>query len=496
MTQRPILPAILTLVTIGLALSGPASAKTIYASGDWSLDDSRPGTAGQGTCVAATATYLGNSGVYSFNVVLDKTGAHPLELMIRPFRSPSPVGRFEVTLHSGRAYGFVKLPPTARGEDTFWNIPHGTSQLLSELKAADRLAVVAVNGLGELPFSLNGSAAVLKQLEKRCVMKPSLNYARFEAAFLPDAVDTIDYSQIDQPRAALLRDLVAKGTAAYLLVDEKTVALADVESRHTALVQEQATLPGAIARLANHDVPALRQARAAAQSAIDRAGTDIVAAQAQIAARQKPLASAKAASEEALAKRRPFVAENERLAGILQADRDREAAAESALAGAEQKLKAAKQHDAHDLEPGELTAQRDSAAAALTAARRAATGSAAALATYREKVKYEALEAEVSRAANRMAAVQAEIAQFGDTVADRQRVAREQAALRDDTDQRLAAAAAAIKEKTARIPAVKAALALYPSERQSAAAAITEAQKGLAAASAALAAQLPPPGKR
>jgi hypothetical protein len=406
------------------------------------------------------------------------------------------VGRFELTLRSGRAYRFVKLPPTAKSEDTFWNIPRGTSQLLSELRAADRLAVAAVNGLGELPFSLNGSAAVLKQLEKRCVVKPSLNYAQFEAAFLPDAIDTIDYSQIDQPRAALLRDLVAKGAAAYLRVDEKTTALADVESRHAALVQEQAALPGAIAQLTNHDMPALRQARAGAQSAIDLADADITAAQAQIAARQKPLASAKAASDAALAKRKPFVAENERLAGILQADRDREAAAESALAEVEQKLKAAKQRGDHHAEPGDLTAQRDAAAAALTAARRAVAGSAAALAAYRDKVKYDALEAEVSQAANRVAAVQAEIAQFGNTVADRQRVAREQTALRNDTDQRLADAGAAIKEKAARIPAVKAALALYPGERQSAAAAITEAQKGLAVASAALAAQLPQPDKR
>ncbi|MGZ3710704.1 MAG: hypothetical protein ACXVBE_03070, partial [Bdellovibrionota bacterium] len=331
-------PALLTVAFLSLALSPQVFAKTIFASGDWSLDDSQPGVQGKGNCVAATATYLGNYGAYSFNVVLDKSGTHPIELLIRPFKSPSKVPSFLVTIDSGRTYTFVKLPITAKGEETFWNLPRGTDKLIEQLKGSNQLNVDAAGGMGELPFSLTGATAVLTQLEKRCVASPALASYDFEKAFLPQEVNAVDFSKIDQVKANALRDIITKGVVAYHKIDKMKAELDALEVHYAKLNQEKAALIAALDVLSNHDLPALTAGRIGAQAAADKANADIVTLTASIATQESLLASAQNAFDQATATIKPYLPEHQRLLAIKQRAESRQANAESDLANTEQSI--------------------------------------------------------------------------------------------------------------------------------------------------------------
>jgi chromosome segregation ATPase len=329
-------PILLTVAALAIAISSPASAKTIFASGDWSLDDSQPGVQGKGNCVAATATYLGNYGAYSLNLILDKSGTHPLELMIRPFKSPSNVASFTITVNSGRAYFFVKLPRTAKGEDTFWNLPRGTEKLITELKTSTQLNVISTNGMGDLPLSMSGASAVLTELEKRCVASPAMNSADFEKTFLPQEVNNVDFSKLDPAKHSLIRDTVTKGADAYRNIDKMNAELAALEVRFAKLNEEKATITSTIDLLANRDLPALGSARNAAQSAIDKANAEIASLKSSITTQEALITSAQAANDSASAKIKPYLPEHQRLLGLNQNDDQRKTNSESALSGAEQ----------------------------------------------------------------------------------------------------------------------------------------------------------------
>lgn len=462
----PLRPLAFSSLAIALTFAGTAQAKTIYASGDWALDDSQPGVAGKGNCVAATATYLGNHGAYSLNLVLDKSGAHPLELMIRPFRSPSKAVSFQVEIESGKIYGFAKLPRTAKGEDTFWQVPLNTEAFLAELKRSKQLNVKATNEMGELPFSMSGATAVLTQLEKRCGARPALNSVRFEKMFL--TANDLDLAALDATRTALLRDTVTKGAAAFRLLDNAEVELATLDSNRVKFEKEQTSLPGDIEQLKKRGIPALEAARGDIQSAIDRAHVDISSAQSSLAAQEKLLNSAQTVVEQAKSKRKPHVAEQERLAVQSQAD-------QQALV--------------------DLESQSPEAREEIAAAEKAAQASADALTKFRASVGYEALDLAVQQAEAKALPVQAAVASLKSTLATREQWVKDQTKARDEADKKITAAKEDLAKKIAHLAEIPAWLQKFPSERKSLEAKIEQAKQGLSVVAVEFAGRVPQ-GKR
>ncbi|MGZ3740825.1 MAG: hypothetical protein ACXVB9_15710, partial [Bdellovibrionota bacterium] len=106
----------LTLSLLAGAFSpAAASASTVSSSGDWQLDDSVPADPAKGSCQASTAGYMG-SVVVSLALVVDKSGARPLEVVLQPTK---PVGAtaMYVQSSSGSTFYFAKM---ANGQ--YWNI--------------------------------------------------------------------------------------------------------------------------------------------------------------------------------------------------------------------------------------------------------------------------------------------------------------------------------------------------------------------------------------
>lgn len=473
-------------LTIAFALVGTAQAKTIYASGDWALDDSQPGVAGKGNCVAATATYLGNQGAYSLNLVLDKSGNRPLELMIRPFRSPSKALAFQVAIESGKIYGFAKLPRTAKGEDTFWNLPMGTEDFLAQLKGAKQLNVQSTNELGELPFSLSGATAVLTQLEKRCGAKPALNTIRFEKMFLSFEDEALDLAAVDSARATILRDLVAKGAGAYRLLDTAEVDLVTLDANRVKFEKEQVSLPGEIEQTKKKGIPALQSARGDIQAALDRALVDISITQASLVAQEKLLAAAQAAVTQAKAKRQPQATKLDALTAQNLADQERQTKAEASLAELDARAELAEQK-----ELAELTTKRPALVTELEAAQQAAQLSLAAITKFRLAIGFDALDLAVKQAEEKVLPLQAAIAALKTTQATREQWVKDQTKARDEADKRIATAKEDLAKKIAHLAEIPAWLQKYPAERKSLEGKIEQAKQGLAVVAQEYAGQLP-----
>jgi peptidoglycan hydrolase CwlO-like protein len=319
------LPA-LTLLTLSL-LASVAHAGTVSSSGDWQLDDSIPGDGGRGSCQASTAGYLGST-VVSLALVVDKSGARPLELMLIP-NKPVPSTALYAQSSSGATYYFAKL---ANGQ--YWNIPTNTDRFVADLKNGNQLTFFSVAGSAEqLPLSLSGSTATIAALQARCTKGGSLYTARaFEQAFLPNGFDRFNIKAITPAKAASLRALVASAIPAYLKLRGIQAELATLNAKNQSLINERAQLTTDLANLRGVVVPNLTAQRDAAQVKIDKATAEIASLNDQIAAAQVQLATAQSVAANALALLTPLIPEHNRLLGLRQNDERRLDAARSSLA--------------------------------------------------------------------------------------------------------------------------------------------------------------------
>src|SRR5262245_9924969 len=135
------------LLALSLTLSLNAFAGTVFKSGDWQLDDSLPNDPAKGTCQAMTAGYFGNAVTY-LAVVVDKTGARPMEVFVLPNRPSIGATAMVARTDSGKTWYFPKLVRTGTN-DQYWQIPVNTVQFVEDLKQGNQLNIGAVSGSNE-----------------------------------------------------------------------------------------------------------------------------------------------------------------------------------------------------------------------------------------------------------------------------------------------------------------------------------------------------------
>ncbi len=309
---------VLMSLLLGLTLwtTGPsANAKTVFSSGDWVLNDSNPDQPGVGVCVATTATYFTGRAIHYLDVIVDKTGARPLEVMVRPRTAPSTSAAFQANI--GQVYSFVSLP-LSDGIQYFWGVPRGTEALIQYLKQRNQFNVVSVGGTrGTLPFSLRGSSATLNQLESSCAALSLFTGADFERRFLPSEVGQIDALAVTPEIALALRETLARGVVIYREILAIQSDLDELESRYADWTRELASVRAQI-RSNESDLANQQAQRDRAQARIDQAIAEISRLQTQLAQSQEALASAQSelrAAQEAIA---PYKPENDRLLGLVE----------------------------------------------------------------------------------------------------------------------------------------------------------------------------------
>lgn len=301
-----------------VAVAGWTSfADPVFERGKWSLDDSNPADPNDGVCAASTAANLGDV-PFVFSVIVDKPGLRPAEITIRPYTSPSPVGAFRAAVSSRDVYNFAKLPPTEAGDEILWHVPRNTSKFIDYLKAGSQLKVDAVTGTpGTIRFSLSGSSATLKELERRCAANSLYDAKDFEAAFLPAEAQNFDVTLLSPEATSAIREAVKQAVAAYKNVKNAQAAIADLERQFAQLTREKKTLTDALDKL-NADRARYQAARDQAQADIDAANAAIAQLQQQIADAQGRLAQAQADLDAANAAIAPVKPEHDRLRGLVR----------------------------------------------------------------------------------------------------------------------------------------------------------------------------------
>jgi peptidoglycan hydrolase CwlO-like protein len=320
-TMKNLLPTLLAIL-----IPFTAAAATVGNAGDWQLDDTVPGDSSKGLCVASTAGYMGNV-VVSLAVVIDKTGARPIELMLQPTKKVGASAMY-VRSDSGANFYLAKL---ASGNQ-YWAIPVNTERFIGELLNGNQINFFAVSGTAEqLPLSLNGSTAMINMLRSRCG-KNSVNVADFEKTFLPENADRFDIRNISPANADELRATVAQSIPLYRKLKSILAELAALNARNQALIDERAQLQQDLARLINVVVPDLTNRRDAAQAQIDRANNEIADLTSQISIKQAELIIAQSVAKGAYDRYAPLVAEHDRLLGLRQSDEQRLSNARSTLA--------------------------------------------------------------------------------------------------------------------------------------------------------------------
>lgn len=316
MLFRVFVSSLLLLPLLSAHAAGP-----VFSSGDWALYDSNPKEPNIGSCIATTAGYLGRT-VYALELVVDKTGVRPLELMIRPAKGTSAVTAFVGSLRSDKDYSFAKIPSPDQVRDAFWHIPVDTETFVTELRAANQFHLKPVSGTNErvLPLSLSGSSATINELERRCAKNSMYTAREFEVAFLPANKDSFKIENITPEKAALLRETVAKGVIAYKVLAGIQKELADLEAQFAALLRERGDLQNAIADLRDRQIPAFSAGRDSAQAKIDQATAEIANLMAQIDSRRSDLVVAQNDYNAANAQLQPLLPEYNRLRQIVRSD--------------------------------------------------------------------------------------------------------------------------------------------------------------------------------
>lgn len=320
-----------------LLISSPAFAQTVFNSQDWGLDDSNPGERTKGNCTAYTAAYFNGAQVFSLQLSLDKSGARPLEILLRPENGNSAERAFQLELADGSYYVWGRMPKQ-NGKDLFWQIPRGTAEFISLVKRYNQMNVQTPAGL-EIPFSLYGGKDVLTEMEKRCTAKQPLVAEEFERLFIPARAKQVPASSMSPEKTNALRATVGRGVEAYQGILKIRAELASLEARYAALTREQSELRAALDQLVNRELPALIRARDEAQANVDKAEADIVSLRAAIAADETRLAAAMADYDVAMRNLAPHVAEHDRLAAIVWSDTQRRDQAASRLSSIQQGIR-------------------------------------------------------------------------------------------------------------------------------------------------------------
>jgi chromosome segregation ATPase len=314
-------------ITFILLISALAQANNpVFTSGDWYLYDSDPNHKNRGTCVAQTAGYFGAE-VYSLNVVVDKTGVRPLEILVQPNRGSSPATAFQTILRSGsRTWYFARLPEGTARVPTFWHVPENTDEFLGEIRASNQMHLYAVSGSREvLPLSMAGSTATTNELFKRCGSN-TVNTKEFEKAFLPENNDRFDIRSIEPSRAAQLRATLVTAVVSFRKVAAIETELRQLNAQFAQLIKERETLQAEIGSLRDKEIPSLYGRKADAETKIERANSEINDLQQQIMGKTAELTTAQEGAKAAQDAIAPYRPEFQRLTADLNrstSERDR-----------------------------------------------------------------------------------------------------------------------------------------------------------------------------
>lgn len=311
-----------------------------FAAGDWVLTETPD------LCTATTAARFSDRSVYYLDVIVDKTGVRPPEVMMRPKDSPSVVTSWRAPIDADTSFSFAALPWTTGEVQFFWQAPRATSELMSYLKRRNQFTVKAAAGAtGQVTFSLRGSSATLNDMERKCGL---LAEERFEQKFLPAEVQAFDVTLLTPDLTNTLRELLTEGFAAYKSIVLVEKELEQLEARFAALTRELAALRAEISTLQSEIVTTENRSRAA-QAEIDRATQEIPVLRTQITDAQTRLATATQNLNAAQAALQPYVAEHDRLNANVRADRQRLSTARTELANADGRVQSAERRIA-DLE--------------------------------------------------------------------------------------------------------------------------------------------------
>jgi predicted nucleic acid-binding Zn-ribbon protein len=333
-------PASLAATIATAETAATTAVPPISASKDWRLLD-----LGQ-SCVAETVATL--DGVnHHLEVRIDKTAvSFPLELTIRSEVASSPIIGFSGAIDAAKkkTYVFAKLSG-AGTEETFWNVPRGSEELVSYLKREMKYDVQVSDAAGAtgktVSFSLRGSSLILTDLGKKCASGlnvPTAAYMAFEKAFLPVSVSTIDLARVTPAKADALRTLLASARDSFMT---STTIQSDIEklnAKYLRDINELAGLRSNIDRLTQKEVTRLEAARTAAQTAIATADLEIQNLKSQSAPTEAALIQANTDYEAAYNAVKPLLPEYNRLSANISANQQRETDARNRLSGVESTL--------------------------------------------------------------------------------------------------------------------------------------------------------------
>lgn len=312
------LPAPAPLATT-TATAPPPAAVPISTMKDWRLFDL--GT----SCVAETVATV-NGVNHHLEVRVDKTNVNPVEVAIRSEVATSPNVGFKTQVTKTNVYSFAKLTGTG-SDETFWNVPQGTEELLSFLKREMKLDAQAYDVTGAVPgatslisFSLRGSSATLADLGKRCaagLAVPTPVDASFEKAFLTASIDTqvsnLDFGRVTTAKADALRKLLIDARTAFLSSKALQSDIEKLNAKYLKEINELTGLKKNLDRLTQVEVTRLEQARTAAQAAIAQANQEIQTLKPQVAVKESELVTANTAYEAAYNNVKPLLPELNRL---------------------------------------------------------------------------------------------------------------------------------------------------------------------------------------
>ena len=329
------------------APSGPITFK------DWRLDIRASAESANGVCVAATTGVLGTGPAavkHDLEIVLDKSGTHPIEVRIRPASAVAGIAAFKVAIDAKqtKVYSFAKVASVDAGQDVFWNIPRGTADLLDVLKRDIRFDVTGDDGTAKgqkLTFSLRGSTPALAELQKRCNGGAALASDGFERAFLPSVVATVDPSKLTPSDTDHLRALLAQGLAAWHTSTTTQAQIGALTNQFLAQLNELAKLKSNLDQLTQKDVVNLQNRRTTAQNVITTAQAQIDQIRPQITNYEAQLVQANQAYEAAYNVLKPYIDRHDSLVADIQNARAELSQAnddltqiDSAIANASQKI--------------------------------------------------------------------------------------------------------------------------------------------------------------
>ncbi|MEK7358530.1 MAG: hypothetical protein AAB250_18945 [Bdellovibrionota bacterium] len=301
---------------IPVAPASVTAGATTYK--DWRVEERASAESAAGVCVAATTALLG--GVkQDLEVLIDRSGARPVEMRIRPDADLPTTVALKTTVDK-KVYNFAKVASVDAARDVFWNIPRGTEELVAILKRDLKLEAVTVDGTAtpqKVTFSLSGSSAALTDLAKRCNAGKTLGSDGFERAFLPTIVATVDASKLTPSMTDLLRSTVSQANVAWKTSNLTQSKIEALTTKYLAQINELTKLKTNLDRLQNQEVINLQKRRAAAEGLITTSQQQIDGLRPQIAVNEAKLAQANADYEAAYRILEPHIARHDQLVDIV-----------------------------------------------------------------------------------------------------------------------------------------------------------------------------------